>query len=181
MVDKVAFFGMSLFDLRRRISKKANCKSMDAVAAANRLRRMVETMPGRTDQKLDKIYKDTGLTQFVSTDELIDGLIDAWWGEIKTAIGPYNRADHETHPRSIPIRRTIKKADEYYARYEMSSRKDFDDVVNRYRKENGYPDIKIKNAKYPYITLTAKTPFEITLANKSVNAYATASNVLEVI
>ena len=181
MVDKIAFFGMSLFDLRRRISTKAKCPSMDAVAAANRLRRMVETMPGRTDQKLEKIYKDTGLSENVSTDELIDGLINAWWSEIKSYIGPYNRADHETHPRSIPIRRTIKKAAVYYVRYEMPTQKDFDAVVQKYSRAQTFPDIKIVESNYPYIKLTAKTPFEITLVNKSVNAYPVASNVLEVI
>lgn len=181
MVDKMAFFGMSLFDLRRRISAKAGCKSMDAVAAANRLRRMVDTMPGRSDQRLEKIFKDTGLTEDVSTDELIDGLIDAWWDDIKTYIRPYNRAAHETHPRSIPIRRKVKKAAVYYAKYEMSSRKDFDAVVQRYSRAGGYPDITITKAQYPIINITAKTPFEITLANKNVNAYPIASNVLEVI
>jgi len=140
---------------------------------------MVETMPGRVDQKLAKIYKDTGLSENVSTDELIDGVIDAWWGEIRQYIRPYKRSEHETHPRSIPIRRTIKKADVYYARYQMSSKKDFDDAVTRYSKKGSYPDITITVQNYPYLTITAKTPFEISLAIRSINAYPVASNVLE--
>lgn len=181
MVDKQEFFSMTLFDIRRRITKKAGCKPMDAVEASNRLRRMVDTLPGWTDQKLERIYKDTGLTPDVSTDELIDGLIDAWWGELKPLIRPYDRMAHETHPRSIPIRRTVKKAKVYYATYEMGSHEEFNALVAKYSRTGTFPEITVKDAEFPTITLTAKTPFAITLANKSVNAYPTASNVLEVI
>lgn len=171
----------SLFDLRRRISAKAGCKTMDAVAAANRLRSMVDRLPGKPEAKLAKVLEITELSDDVSAETLLDILIDKWWGILRPCIQHYDRAEHESHPRSIPVRRTIKKAAVYYATYEIQDRQEFDDLVTRYSKPNGYPEITIGEQEYPKITLTAKTPFEITLVNRRVNAYAVESNVLETI
>lgn len=165
------FFGLSLFEMRRRISEKAKCKTQDTIPAAHRLRRLVGAQTGKTPMdKVASLLKLTGLSESASASSLLDACIDTWWTELSSLITPYDRAAHEKHPRALPVRRKYRKAKEYWTKYKFSKRAEFDDVLKRY---------KCKDVNFPYLTVTGSL-FEIQLANKSISEWPLKSNVFDI-
>ena len=165
------FWGLSLFDMRKCIAEKAKCKTQDAIPAAHRLRKKVGALKGKTkEDKLDTLLKATGLTKNASAYDLLNGCLDIWWTELKSAIEPYDRAAHETHPRALPIRRKYKKAAEYWSKYKFSKRSEFDAVLKKY---------KCKDVAFPYLTVVG-TVFEVQLANNSISEWPLKSNVFDI-
>lgn len=172
-VDMTAdeFFGTTLFDMRRCIAGRAKCKTQDAIPAAHKLRRKVDTLPGKSqDDKLNAILAETGLAKDVPASDLLDACVKLWWTEIKSAIEPYDRAAHETHPRSVPIRRKYKKAKEYWAKYMFSKKAEFDDILARYN---------CKDVKFPYLTVVG-TISEVQLAARRISEWPLKSNVFDI-
>jgi len=165
------FFGTTLFDMRRSIASRAKCKTQDAIPAAHCLRRKVDTLPGKNrDDKLNAILAETGIPKDGTSENLMDACITMWWDELKSAIEPYDRAAHETHPRSIPVRRKYKKAKEYWAKYMFTKKTEFDDILNRY---------KCKDVNFPYLTVVGSIT-EVQLAARRISEWPLKSNVFDI-
>lgn len=175
MLNKSELFRLSRFKLRRRIASKAKVNTMDAIEAVNRFRRKLDMLPGQTERKYAQLLQLTGLDpETVTLDIMVDKLLEMWWSELQPLIQPYDRESHQFKPRSIPVRRKIKKAKEYYAKYEVSSQKEFDRLVAN-------PLLQIKEAVYPYITVSSDNPNYINRVDREFNSFCIESNVFEVI
>ena len=174
-MDKAAVLKPSRFKLRRLIASRAKANPMDVIEAVNRVRRKLDMLPGQTDRKYAQLLQITGVDPETATEELvIDRMLDAWWTEIQTLIHPYDREAHQFKPRAIPVRRKIKKAKEYFAKYEIGSRKEFDSLVAN-------PNIHVKEAVFPYITVASDNPNYINRIDREFNSFCIESNVFEVI
>ena len=164
-------FGMTLFDMRRRIAEKGRCKTQDAIPAAHRLRRKVDTLPGKNSEaKLEHALSLTGISRDVPAEDLLNACISLWWTELKAAIEPYDRAAHETHPRSIPVRRKYKKAKEYWAKFMFTKKAEFEDILSQY---------KCKDVKFPYLTVVGSIS-EVQLAARRITEWPIKSNVFDI-
>lgn len=174
-MEKSELFRLSRFKLRRRIASKANVNTMDAIEAVNRFRRKLDMLPGQTERKYAQLIQITGLDpKTVTLDIMIDKLLELWWSELQPLIKPYDRESHQFKRRAIPIRRKIKKAKEYFAKYEIESRKEFDRLVAN-------PLLQIKEAVFPYITVSSDNPGYINRIDREFNSFCIESNVFEVI
>jgi len=161
---------LSLFTIRKQIADKAKCKTQDAIPAAKLYRRKLGALGKTPADKIKAALLATRLKEDVSAVDLLTGLIDVWWNEIKDAIEPYDRAAHETHPRSLPIRRKYRKAKEYWSKYKFSKRAEFDAVLQKY---------KCKDVNFPYLTVVGSL-FDIQLANNSISEWPLKSNVFDI-
>jgi hypothetical protein len=165
------FWGLTLFTMRKCIADKAKCKTQDAIPSAHRLRKKVGALNGRTkEDKLETLLKATGLTKNASAYDLLNGCLDLWWTELKSAIEPYDRSAHETHPRALPIRRKYKKSAEYWSKYKFTKKTEFDAVLQKY---------KCKDVNFPYLTVVG-TLFEVQLANRNISEWPLKSNVFDI-
>lgn len=165
------FESFSLFTMRKCIAAKAKCKTQDAIPAAHRLRRKVDMLPGKnSEERVQYLLKKLNIAPSVSANELLHACVDSWWAELKSLIVPYDRSAHESHPRSLPVRRKYKKAKEYWTKYKFSSRSEFDRVLARY---------KCKDVNFPYLTVVGSI-FEVQLANNSISEWPLKSNVFDI-
>lgn len=165
------FFGLKLFAIRKCIADKAKCKTQDAIPAAHRLRKKVGALKGKTQEDtIDNLLRVTGLTKDASAYNLLNACIDLWWNELSSAIVPYDRSEHETKPRSLPVRRKYKKAKEYWSKYKFTKRTEFDTVLRKY---------KCKDVNFPYLTVVG-TLFEVQLANNGISEWPIKSNVFDI-
>jgi hypothetical protein len=165
------FFGLNMFAFRRCIAGRAKCKTHDTIPAAHRLRSKVDATAGKTnEEKLVELLRVTGLQDSVSANDLLEALVEKWWTELKPLITPYDRDAHASHPRSLPIRRKYKKAKEYWAKYMLAKKSEFDEVVRKY---------KCKDVKYPYLTIVG-TLFEVQMANRAISEWPLKSNLFDI-
>ncbi len=164
------FFGLTLFDIRRAMADKAKCKAHDTIPAAHMYKKKLNELGKTNDERLSAALLATGLPESVTAEDLLTGLISLWWGDLAPLITPYDRAAHETHPRKLPIRRSYKKAKEYWAKYKFSKLAEFESVQKKF---------KCKDVKFPYLTVVG-TIFDIQLANNTISEWPLKSNVFEI-